>query len=137
MGPCRVFITGIGIKSALGRNAGSSWQALVDKKCAIKDGIGRCEYEGEGKQPRWMELGIAAAQEAVEDANLYDFDGTRAGVCMGTGIGSIDEMVQGAARLDVRGKTAISPFFVPRVLANMCAGHIAIEYGLGVCVFFI
>jgi 3-oxoacyl-[acyl-carrier-protein] synthase II len=47
-----------------------------------------------------------------------------------SGIGALDEIAAAGELLRARGPGKLSPFFVPRVLANMGAGHVAIRHGL-------
>lgn len=50
------------------------------------------------------------------------------GVAFGSGIGSIEDTATTATTLSSKGYRGVSPFFVPRILANMAAGHISIKY---------
>jgi 3-oxoacyl-[acyl-carrier-protein] synthase II len=52
------------------------------------------------------------------------------GVAFGSGIGCIDDIATTAVTLSTKGYRGVSPFFVPRILANMAAGHISIRFGL-------
>jgi 3-oxoacyl-[acyl-carrier-protein] synthase II len=83
----------------------------------------------------FMQYGIAAAREAIEDSGLEitDANRERIGVAMGSGIGGIG-MIE--ANFDKyiaadRNPRRISPFFVPGSIINMISGHVSIEYGLG------
>jgi 3-oxoacyl-[acyl-carrier-protein] synthase II len=77
-------------------------------------------------------LAIAAANQAVDDSGL-DFekeDLFRVGVIVGTGIGGIKEIEDQHIRLLNKGVRKVSPFTVPRLMANAAGGNIAIHYGL-------
>jgi 3-oxoacyl-[acyl-carrier-protein] synthase II len=77
--------------------------------------------------------GIAAADEAVADAGLgpdADFDRTRAGVLVGSGIGGLSAIADNAVILHEQGPRRISPFFIPSALINLASGQISIKYGL-------
>jgi 3-oxoacyl-[acyl-carrier-protein] synthase II len=75
---------------------------------------------------------VAAAKQAVDDSGI-DFskeDIFRAGVIVGTGIGGIKEIEEQHKRLLKKGPNKVSPFCVPRLMANAASGTIAICYGV-------
>ncbi len=81
---------------------------------------------------RFTVLGLAAAEEAVRHSGI-DFsreDTERCGVVIGSGIGGIRTIEEGMWNLLERGPDRISPFCVPRLMANAAAGNISIKYGL-------
>ena len=61
---------------------------------------------------------------------LAGYDSHRAGVAIGSGIGSVSDLTAAATLLDKRGPAKLSPYFVPKVLLNMPAGQVALHYGL-------
>ncbi|KAJ3082722.1 hypothetical protein HK100_009604, partial [Physocladia obscura] len=81
---------------------------------------------------RFMHFAFAAAHQALTLANWFP-DAIplrhRTGVCIGSGIGSLDEIADTAANFFNRGFKKVSPYFVPRTLINMAAGNISIRYG--------
>ncbi len=80
----------------------------------------------------FITYGIAAAQEAIEDAGwapTEEEDLNRTGVLIGSGIGGLDEIHKTATILNERGPRRISPFFVPASLINLTSGHVSIKYG--------
>jgi len=79
------------------------------------------------RMDRFTRFAIAAAQQAVNDSRL---DLSRIGVVVGTGIGGISEIEQQHIRLLNKGPGKVSPFCVPRLMANAASGTIAIQYGL-------
>jgi 3-oxoacyl-[acyl-carrier-protein] synthase II len=84
------------------------------------------------RMDRFTQFAMAAAHQAVADSGL-DFskeDISRAGVVVGTGIGGIGEIEQQHIRLLDKGPGKVSPFCVPRLMANAASGNIAIRYGL-------
>ena len=84
------------------------------------------------RMDRFTQFAMAAASQAVDDSGL-DFskeDASRAGVVVGTGIGGINEIEEQHIRLLDKGPGKVSPFCVPRLMANAAAGNIAIRYGL-------
>jgi len=52
------------------------------------------------------------------------------GVSLGSGIGSLEDVADAALTLDKRGARRVSPYFIPRCLANMAAGQVALRHGL-------
>jgi len=149
----RVVITGLGCITALGETAGVFFEAL----CQGKSGIATIEsfdtsaypvhFGGEVKQfdvtkyidfreskrmDRFSQFAVAAASQAVTDSGL-DFskeDPYRTGAIVGTGIGGIKEIEEQHLVLLNKAPMRISPFTVPRLMANAAAGNIAIRYGL-------
>jgi len=87
----------------------------------------------EGKRmDRFAQFAIAAATQAANDSGL-DFSKEnvfRAGTIVGTGIGGIKEIEDQHLRLLDKGVRQVSPFTVPKLMANAASGNIAIRYGL-------
>lgn len=80
----------------------------------------------------FITYGMAAAQEAIEDANWTPTDEeslNRTGVLIGSGIGGLDEIYKTSTLMNERGPRRISPFFVPAALINLTSGHVSIKYG--------
>ncbi len=149
----RVVITGLGCVTSLAESAHELFAAL----CEGKSGISAIEsfdtsaypvrFGGEAKNfdvtkyvdrreskrmDRFTQLAMAAADQAVTDSGL-DFseaDVFRAGVVIGTGIGGIKEIEDQHVRLIDKGPGKVSPFCVPRLMANAGSGNVAIRYGL-------
>ncbi len=81
---------------------------------------------------RFCQMGLSAACEAADDSGL-DFsqgDPTRRGVVIGSGIGGILTIEDGHERLLRTGPRKISPFVVPKLMVNACAGNVSIRYNL-------
>lgn len=149
----RVVITGLGCVTALAESTDELFAAL----CAGKSGISTIEsfdtsaynvrFGGEirtfdvtryidqresKRMDRFTQFAIAASSQAVKDSGL-DFskeDLSRIGVIVGTGIGGIKEIEEQHLRLLDKGPMKVSPFCVPRLMANAASGNIAIQYGL-------
>ncbi|MEJ2704002.1 MAG: beta-ketoacyl-ACP synthase II [Sedimentisphaerales bacterium] len=149
----RVVITGLGCVTALAESPGDLFKAL----CEGKSGVSAIESFDAGAYPvrfggeiknfdvtkyvdqreskrmdRFTQFALAAANQAVRDSGL-DFDAEdvwRVGVVVGTGIGGIKEIEEQHIRLLKRGPSKVSPFCVPRLMANAASGTIAIRYGL-------
>jgi 3-oxoacyl-[acyl-carrier-protein] synthase II len=84
------------------------------------------------RMDRFSQFAMAAAAQAIEDSAL-DFskqDPYRTGAIVGTGIGGIKEIEEQHIRLLDKGPCKVSPFCVPRLMANAASGNIAIHYGL-------
>ncbi len=80
----------------------------------------------------FITYGIAAAQEAIEDAGWTPTESEaleRTGVLIGSGIGGLDEIYKTSTLMNERGPRRISPFFVPAALINLTSGHVSIKYG--------
>jgi 3-oxoacyl-[acyl-carrier-protein] synthase II len=83
------------------------------------------------RMDRHAQLGVAAALAARDDAGLAEAtaDPSRVGVLIGTGMGAMETLEQGAETLLSQGPHRIGPFFAPMVLPNMAAGMAAIFLG--------
>ncbi len=149
----RVVITGLGCVTALAESAEELFAAL----CEGKSGISTIESFDTGAYPvkfggeirnfdvtkyvdqrqskrmdRFTRFAVAAAKQAVDDSGI-DFskeDIFRAGVIVGTGIGGLNEIEEQHKRLLKKGPNKVSPFCVPRLMANAASGTIAICYGV-------
>ncbi len=85
-----------------------------------------------GRLDRFAQFGIAASISAVNDAGI-DFkaeDTTRCGVIIGTGIGGIETIEEQNKILVTRGVSRVSPFTVPRLMANAASGNVSILFRL-------
>ena len=74
---------------------------------------------------------LVASQEAIEQSGLNqgDVNMERVGVIIGTGVGGIQTLEDQHGVYFNRGQRRVSPFFVPRMIANIAAGNLAIKYG--------
>ena len=149
----KVVITGLGVLAPNGNNIHEFWESL----CQGKSGINAITYfdtEGfsvkiagelngfkveehlETSQIRKLDpfsiFALVAAQEAIENAkiNWNSINLHQVGVILGTGVGGIYTMEEQHSVLMNRGSRRISPFFVPKMIANIAAGHVAIKWGL-------
>lgn len=154
----RVVITGMGIVSPVGTGIDYAWKNLINGKSGIrkidefeKAGLAsqiagvpnRGENPGDfnpdvvidPREQRKMDnsiiYGLVAADEAIKDANLTDYDGdkTRVGVSVGSGVGGLSTIEVTEKEVFERGPRFVSPFFVPKCVINMTAGQISIKYG--------
>ena len=156
----RVVITGMGIVSPVGTGIEYAWKNILDGKSGIRKidsfdvsdiasqiagipthGTGAGEYNPdsviEPREQRKMDksimYGMVAADEAIRDANLIDYTGdkNRIGVSIGSGIGGLNTIYENCIELHDGGPRRVSPFFIPKGIINMTAGHISIKYGFG------
>jgi 3-oxoacyl-[acyl-carrier-protein] synthase II len=82
------------------------------------------------KADRFIHLGLKAAKEAIEDANLpEDTDMDSFGISAGSGIGGLPAIEKNSIIIETRGPRRISPFFIPSALVNMLGGFVSIEHG--------
>ena len=151
----RVVVTGIGAVSPLGNSAAETWQKLLDgvsgaapithfDATQFKTQFA-CELKGfkaenyiDRKEARKMDpychYAMAEASMAMDDSaiDLEAIDKNRVGVVFGVGIGGMqtfeDEIVNYALHKDTLGPK-FSPFFVPKMIADICTGQISIKYG--------
>ena len=149
----RVVITGLGALAPNGNSVVNFWSGLL----AGKSGIQRVSYfdaedfsvkiAGElsdfnaedyfdRKELRKLDpfsiYGLVTAAEAIAhsglDVNTIDRD--RAGVIIGSGVGGIQTLEDQHMVMQNKGPRRVSPFFVPKMIANIAAGQIAIKFGL-------
>jgi 3-oxoacyl-[acyl-carrier-protein] synthase II len=84
------------------------------------------------KQDRFIQLGMVAAIEAVENSGWMPEareDQNRTGVMIGSGIGGLDSIVKTDQLMHEKGTRRISPFFIPSALINLISGFVSIRYG--------
>ena len=152
----RVVVTGIGALTPLGKTAEETWKNLLagvsgaapitlfnaekfkaQFACEVKDfncedyGIDRKEAR---KMDRYCQFAVAAAKMAIEDSamDLEAVDKNRVGVVYGVGIGGIktfEEELRAYERIADTIGPKFGPFFIPKMIADIAAGHISILYG--------
>ena len=84
------------------------------------------------KMGEFIVFALAAADQAVADAGWKptgEEDRERTGVMIGSGIGGLPGITEGAITLHERGPRRLSPFFIPSNLINLASGHVSIRYG--------
>lgn len=155
----KVVITGMGIVSPVGTGVEYAWKNVVAGNSGIRKidtfdvsalatqiggipvrGTEPGQYNPEAvldpremrKMDKSIMYGVVAADEALRDAGLIDYDGDkeRIGVSVGAGIGGLTSIYENCIELYNGGPRRISPFFIPKSIINMTAGHISIKYGL-------
>lgn len=153
----RVVITGMGALTPIGNNLAEVRESLLQANCGI-DRITsfdtanhKVKIAAEVKPGEWentltpkekknldkfTQYALVAAREAYADSNLAsaEFDRTRFGVIVSSGIGGLGTIETEHTKLLERGADRISPYFIPKSIINMAAGNIAIELqALGMC----
>ena len=149
----RVVVTGLGMVSPIGNTVEESWNNALAGKSGI-GGITQFDassfgssiagevknFEVEKYLPakearrfdRFIQLGIAAAVQALDDSGLT-FEGEeaeRAGSAIGSGIGGLPIICQNYQSYMERGERRISPFLIPGAIANMVSGQLSIMRNL-------
>jgi len=84
------------------------------------------------KMDEFIVYALAAAEQAVQDADWKPTDAEereRTGVMIGSGIGGLPGITEGALTLHEKGPRRLSPFFIPSNLINLASGHVSIRYG--------
>ena len=154
----RVVITGMGIVSPVGTGIEHAWKNVVAGKSGVKkidsfevddlasqiagipqqgteDGMYNPDAVVEPREQRKMDkcivYAMVAADQAIKDAGLTDYQGdkTRIGVSVGSGIGGFNTIYDNCIELYTGGPRRVSPFFIPKGIINMAAGNISIKYG--------
>ncbi|MCI7644321.1 MAG: beta-ketoacyl-ACP synthase II [Lentisphaeria bacterium] len=152
----RVVITGSGVVSCVGKSVAEFWDSLINGKCGL-DKVTRfdsSEYRtqiaGEIKDfdvtkymtPKeakrldlFSQFAIAASDEAMAQAGLpmelrgSQFDPSRVGVLVSSGIGGLETLTNQHKILLERGPNKISPLLIPMMISDLAAGNISMRYG--------
>jgi len=148
----RVVITGLGAVTPIGSGIKEFWKGLT----AGTNGVSRItrfdpsdfssqmaaevknfhpedwiERKSAERMDRFTQFGFTCSTMAIQDAGLdrFVFDGNRAGVIIGSGIGGSETIEKGYSLLREKGPKSLNPFFVSKLLINMCACLVSIAYG--------
>lgn len=150
----RVVVTGIGALTPIGNNLKSYWEGLINGisgagpitifnasnfktkfACEVKefnptDFLDRKEAR---KLDRFCQFAMVVAQEAMLNSKLdiEKIDSDRAGVVWGSGIGGMNTFYSECVNFGTgNGTPRFNPFFIPKLISDIPAGHISIKYGL-------
>ncbi len=149
----RVVVTGIGALTPIGNNLGDYWRNLLDGvsgadlitlfdatkfktrfACELKnfDPLRFLDKKEARKLDRFAQTALGVSDEAVTDAGITkdNVDSDRVGVVFASGIGGINtfqEEVGNFAKSD--GVPRYNPFFIPKMILDIAAGHISIRHG--------
>ena len=148
----RVVVTGLGAVTPIGNTVDEFWAGIR----AGKVGIGeitrfntadykvklaaevkgfvakeRMDFKAAKRMELFSQYAVAAAKEAYEDAGLEieNEDPFRAGVIVGSGIGSLQTVEKEYEKILTRGPGRVNPLMVPLMISNMAAGNISIQLG--------
>ncbi len=155
MNQVRTVVTGLGVITPLGNTVDEYWSSLLAGKCGIGP-ITRfdvsayptriaAEVKGfdpsaviDKKEARRLDLteqfAVCAADAALRDAGLdakalESVDLDQCGVVIGSGIGGVGTFEEQHSKLVSAGPGRVSPFFIPMMIIDMCAGIVSIRYG--------
>ncbi|MGC9269611.1 beta-ketoacyl-ACP synthase II [Acidiphilium sp.] len=157
----RVVVTGMGIACPLGVGTEKVWQRLINgdsgirritsfdpgdlpSKVAGEVPVGsRAEgyfdlnewvpVKEQKKMDRFIQLGMAAATEAMEDSGWVaqtEEERWAAGVMIGSGIGGLQTIYEASILVNEGKARRLSPFFIPSALVNLASGNVSIKFGL-------
>ena len=153
----RVVVTGIGLVTPIGNNVNEFWDNMKngkhgigeithfdtsDSKIKIAAELKNFEPEKvlDKKEIRRLEpfsiYALYAAQEAIDnsDLDLEKIDPYRFGTVVGSGMGGIGMIEEQMIKMIEKGPSRLAPLFIPSVITNMAAGHVAIRFGAkGIC----
>jgi len=149
----RVVVTGLGAVTPLGNNVKDYWNGLINGHsgaelitrfntenfktkfaCEVKNF--KPEDHFDRKEVRKYDLftifALVAADEAVKDSglDLETVDKDRVGVIVGSGIGGFNTFLSEVSDyFKGNGVPRFNPFFIPKIISDIAAGHISIKYG--------
>ena len=147
----RVVITGMGAITPLGNSVDEYWQNLVNGESGIgpitivDPGPYPAKFSGDIKDfepqdymdrkdarrmARFSQYAVAATRQAVEDSGLNDsgIDPERLGVSMGNGFGGLPNTDEAVRKIVEKGGMRVDPFFMLKVLPNMAAAHVTLNF---------
>ena len=149
----RVVVTGLGAVTPIGNDVESFWNGLKEKKVGIAPitAFDTTEYKAKlaaevkdfdpkacmdpktaKRMERFSQFAVAASKEALEDAgiSMEHEDPYRVGVCVGSGIGSLQAVEKEYEKIRTKGPGRVNPLLVPMMISNMAAGNISIQLGI-------
>ena len=149
----RVVVTGMGAITPIGNDVETFWNGLKEKKLGFgpityfdtTDYKAKLAAEVKDFEPkdymdpkaarrmeRFAQFAVAAARQALEDSSLdmTKEDPFRVGVCVSSGIGSLQIIEKEYKKLLEKGPNRVNPLLVPLMISNMAAGNVSIQFGL-------
>ena len=148
----RVVVTGLGAITPLGKTLTETWEGLVNGKsgarpithfdaskfktqfaCEVKDFEPTQYFDRKEarKLDRYAQFALVAADEAIADSGLEveKLDLDRIGVIFSSGIGGISTFQEEVENYDEERGPRFNPFFIPKMISDISAGHISMKYG--------
>ena len=149
----RVVVTGIGAITPIGNNLNEFWSSLTEGKsgaapitlfdatnfktkfaCEVKDFVATefIDRKESRKLDRFCQFAVVVADQAFKDSGLVKekINGDRAGVIWGSGIGGMKTFYSESVSFGTgNGIPRFNPFFIPKLISDIPAGHISIKYG--------
>ncbi|KIL90952.1 hypothetical protein FAVG1_05648 [Fusarium avenaceum] len=139
----RLLNSECGIVSVADLEPQARWKELTSTVSGLVPS-GEGEREGQWRASDWFsaneqrrmskftQYAVAASDMALKDAEWEPKGAEQqeaTGVCIGSGIGNLDEIYETSLVHHKDGYKKVSPLFVPKILINMAAGHVAMKYG--------
>lgn len=148
----RVVVTGLGAVTPIGNTVDEFWNSIKEGKVGIGEitkfdttdykvkiaaevkgfvAKERMDFKASRRMEPFSQYAVAAAKEAYEDAGLdiSKEDPYRAGVIIGSGIGSLQEVEKDYEKIMTKGPSKVNPLMVPLMISNMAAGNVSIQLG--------
>ena len=151
----RVVVTGMGVVTPLGNDVTGTWAGMVAGRSGVStidafdpgrlsvriagqvrdfDAGGVIDRKDQRRMDRYIQFGLVAAREAMDQAGLPErLEGDlseRTGVILGTGLGGVGTLEDGFATDITRGPDRISPFLIAYGIPNVASGQVAISFGM-------
>ncbi len=148
----RVVVTGLGLVTPLGTGVDKNWEALMAGRSGVgpvtrfdvssfpvkiagevkdfnpEDWIEKRDIK---KMDRFIQYAVGATDQAMRQSGLpiTEDNADNIGVLVGVGIGGLDTIEEYHLEFLKTGLKRITPFFIPKLIANLAPGHISIRYG--------
>ncbi len=148
----RIVVTGMGMVTPLGPDVATNWDALTHGRSGITritrfdpapyetqiagqvsdfDPTKYMDRKEVRRTDRFTHFGVAAASQALKDANLETFpDHERVGTAIATGVGGLETLIKEVILMEERGPSRLSPFLVPMLMANAASAQVSMQFGL-------
>lgn len=147
----RVVVTGLGAITPVGNTAPETWKSLLEGKsgagpitrfdaskfktqfaCEVKgfDPLEHFDRKELRRYDRFSQLAVVAAREAIKDSveSFEGIDKNEVGVIISAGIGGLETLEQEIKGYNEERGPRFSPFFVPKMISDMAAGFVSMEY---------
>ena len=149
------MVTGMGLVTPLGTDVPTTWAAMVEGRSGVTtidafdpsrlsvriagqvpdfDASRVLDRKDQRRMDRYMQLGLVAAREAMDQAGLPErLEGElaeRTGAILGTGLGGVGTLEEGFTTNVTRGPDRISPFLIAYGIPNVGSGQVAISFGM-------